>query len=565
MNRRPADQQARLEALDPGRSFIVQAPAGSGKTGLLTQRFLVLLAGVENPEEILAITFTRKAAAEMRDRILEALRQAASGEAPEEAYERQTFELARKALARDRERGWRLLENPTRLRVRTIDAFCQYLAGQAPLLSGLGGSAGVAEEARPLYEEAARNTLEELESEEAGEALALLLEQRDNDTGRLATLLAEMLARRDQWLRHIRQGDIREVLESALAVAVEQGLAEAARALAPWEARLAPLVRFAADNLAADKPLAACRDLEELPPPTADRLPCWRAIADLLLTKEGAWRQGVNKNQGFPAGCDEKKSMKALLEELHAHPEAATALHNLRSLPDPAYREPEWQVLEALSRVLHRAVAHLQLVFGETGRVDFSEVMLRALHALGPPDDPTDLALRLDYRIQHLLVDEFQDTSRNQYDLLERLTAGWQPGDGRTLFLVGDPMQSIYRFREAEVGLFLQVWRHGLGDLSLVPLRLAVNFRSRAGIVEWVNDHFPRILPGRDDPFTGAVRFAPSVAFHEGLAGEAVTVHARLGRDDRAEARQVVEIVRDHPAETDGELAILVRLSLIHL
>ena len=559
MNRRPADQQARLEALDPGRSFIVQAPAGSGKTGLLTQRFLVLLAGVDNPEEILAITFTRKAAAEMRDRILEALRQAASGEAPEEAYERQTFELARKALARDRERGWRLLENPARLRVRTIDAFCQYLAGQAPLLSGLGGGAGVAEDARPLYEAAARHTLEELESEEAGEALALLLEARDNDTGRLAALLAEMLARRDQWLRHLHDHNTRGVLEEALSVAVEQGLAEARQALAFRETELVPLVRFAADNLDADEPLAACRDLEALPPPTADRLPCWRALADLLLTKDGNWRKGVNKNQGFPAGCDEKEPMKALLETLSAHPEAAAALHNLRSLPDPVYRDTEWRVIGALFQVLRHAAAHLQLVFGEAGQVDFSETMLRALQALGPPEEPTDLALRLDYRIQHLLVDEFQDTSRSQYELLERLTAGWQPGDGRTLFLVGDPMQSIYRFREAEVGLFLEVWRHGLGDLSPVPLRLEVNFRSQRNIVEWVNDHFPRVLPERDDLFTGAVRFTPSAAFHGALPGEAVTVHPRLGRDDRAEAQQVVEIVREHLAETDGDLAILVR------
>jgi len=131
-----ADSADRAAALDATRSCIVQAPAGSGKTGLLIQRVLRLLAGVGRPEEILAITFTRKAAAEMRRRVLEALQAAARGEAPPgEPHGQLTLDLARAALARDRERGWRLLENPARLRVQTIDSLCASLAEKGRMQS----------------------------------------------------------------------------------------------------------------------------------------------------------------------------------------------------------------------------------------------------------------------------------------------------------------------------------------------------------------------------------------------------------------------------------------------
>ena len=101
----PKDQAARLAALDPTKSFIVQAPAGSGKTELLTQRFLTLLAGVKQPEDIVAITFTKKAAAEMRNRILDALK--GSG--------LPSFTLAQAALKRDKEQDWQILYNPQRM------------------------------------------------------------------------------------------------------------------------------------------------------------------------------------------------------------------------------------------------------------------------------------------------------------------------------------------------------------------------------------------------------------------------------------------------------------------
>jgi hypothetical protein len=145
--------------------------------------------------------------------------------------------------------------------------------------------------------------------------------------------------------------------------------------------------------------------------------------------------------------------------------------------------------------VLKRAAAELKLLFQERRQTDHAEVPMAAMQALGPPEAPTPLAEALYARIEHLLVDEFQDTSASQYEILRRLTAEWVPGDGRTLFLVGDPMQSIYGFREADVGLFLQAAAAGLGHLPLEFVQLNRNFRSDRELIGWFNSVSPPCWP----------------------------------------------------------------------
>ncbi len=198
------DQAARERALDVSASFVVQAPAGSGKTSLLTQRLLALLAIVDLPEEILAITFTRKAAAEMRTRVVEALRAARSPFEPVNAHDRTTRTLARKALARSAERGWSLELQPSRLKIQTIDALAQSLARAMPILSRAGASLDVETEAEVLYDEATQRLMSELEDGgTVARNLATVLEHFDNDYDQVRRLFVSMLARRDHWLPSI--------------------------------------------------------------------------------------------------------------------------------------------------------------------------------------------------------------------------------------------------------------------------------------------------------------------------------------------------------------------------
>ena len=211
------DADARRAALDPGRSFVVQAPAGSGKTGLLIQRYLALLAGVAQPEAIVAMTFTRKAVAEIRERIIEALNAAADHDEPEDAYDAATWRLARRALQRDAELGWNLRAHPARLRVLTIDALAAALMRQAPLATRQGAEPRLVEQAQWLHRRAAEEALNDAAADD--KAWATMLARLDNDATRTVSLLADMLGKREQWLRELlaAEGGHRKTLERAIA------------------------------------------------------------------------------------------------------------------------------------------------------------------------------------------------------------------------------------------------------------------------------------------------------------------------------------------------------------
>jgi ATP-dependent exoDNAse (exonuclease V) beta subunit len=249
--------------------------------------------------------------------------------------------------------------------------------------------------------------------------------------------------------------------------------------------------------------------------------------------------------------------MIGLLRTLAAVPGLAAALHGVRQLPPPRYDETAWGFIEALLEVLPRAAARLQLVFAEAHVIDFIEASQIALRALGEPDAPSDLLLRLDMRIEHLLVDEFQDTSLSQYELIERLVAGWTPGDGRSLFVVGDPMQSIYGFREAEVALYLDAQRQRrLGEVALEPLVLRCNFRAQCDLVGWVNRVFARALDASPLATEVAVAFGAATPVLPGEPPPAVTVEGCISDVD--EAARVVTHVRAALANRAG-VAVLVR------
>jgi ATP-dependent helicase/nuclease subunit A len=428
------------------------------------RRFLKLLPLTRAPEEVLAITFTKKAAAEMRKRVLAELPNAG--------------EIAH------------------RLRIETIDAFCMSLARQLPVPAQFGVPPGIVEDAHELYREAAANTLALLETKEFGDRVAKLLSHLDNNVATATSLISNMLARRDQWLRKTGGAPTRARLESALASERER-LIQRAQAL-------------------------DARASEE--------------FARTVLTKEGTWR----KRPPAPP-------------ELVGNEPLRQALYALCSMPPAKYTDEQWAALEAMLELLPVAAAQLKFVFAARGEADFTEIAQGAVRALGSVEDPSDLLLKLDAKISHILVDEFQDTSISQWELLEHLTAGWQPDDGRTLFVVGDPMQSIYRFREAEVALFLKARREGLPNVKLEPLALKTNFRSQANLVDWFNASFSGILPAEENEASGAVPYSAAASHHAALPGAAANWHCFA--DPAAEAQEVVKIV----AAAKGTKALLVR------
>jgi len=597
----PPDQLERERALDPGCSILVQAPAGSGKTDLLTRRFLRLLAEVEEPGQVVAITFTNAAAAEMRQRILAELEKAAASPAAE-ADEFSMDGLANRALEHSHRLGWKLLDLPAQLRICTIDSFCRDLALQQPLLSGFGGGIDIAEQPAELYRRAARRALEKID--QTGSALAAAIEElllwRDNGWQEMEELLVEMLKSRDRWMRGFvleREPDwdaLRERLERPFAHAVRDALTRVSQLLdqaAGARAEAMELARFAC-QLSGGQLHQELAELAEIPSApfsgsagVEEARQAYVCLAALLLTLDGSFRKQVDKRLGFPADRKrEKGRILDLIAALAAVPGLESALAAVCTLPPARYTEEDWQIVRACFTLLRQAAGELQIAFAEAGKVDFIEVAQIAQRVLKDEDNfPTDAALAVSDGIRHLLVDEFQDTSRRQHQLLASLIAAWPERTERTCFAVGDPMQSIYFFRDADAELFPRVKEAGLeisgsdpagpDPFSVEPLLfdfvpLKANFRTAPELVKRLNEIFVEVFAANDG---SGVTFSSAEPALEATpsAGTAFSLHLRFvpqagrGRSaDPEDARQkeaarteqieeIVALIRTHQRSID--------------
>jgi ATP-dependent helicase/nuclease subunit A len=569
----PPDHAERSRALDPARSFLVQAPAGSGKTYLLTQRFLRLLALAAKPDEIVAITFTNAAAAEMRNRVLEALENAETSISAEDADPESLPALAQKAMEHAHQMGWKILDQPGQLRITTIDAFCRGLALQSPLswglLSGLGGRLDAVENASDLYRRAARRTLELLAGADSPlrRSVEEVLLWRDNNWKDVEDLLVDMLGQRNRWYQEFvfaREGDweaLRRRLEAPFCRGVRRRLEVLGRMLDGLSGSrefAMELAQFACTSGGKLMPTGLA-ERAELPVSFVtidgveeavlldDAAGAYRDLACFLLTAKGEWRKkgGLNVNHGFPAtleGKAAKERFGELIDGLRQEPGLEAALAAFCAPMPVRYTEEEWTLMRHCFAVLRVAFVELQGVFAETGSVDFVEVAQIALRILEPQNGfPSDLTIRQADSIRHLLIDEFQDTSRSQHQLLARLIAAWPEREGRSCFCVGDPMQSIYGFREAEVELFERTRTHGLeisDGVDETPFRfefvsLRANFRTAPSLVEDLNGHFERIFSEDDG---SGVRFFPVEAARAAGASSKTELHLAFTRSTRATA-----------------------------
>jgi len=273
-----------------------------------------------------------------------------------------------------------------------------------------------------------------------------------------------------------------------------------------------------------------------------DHLEHWQALIHLLVKADGDWRAGFRSDWlRFTWDKRHTPSIKGLIASLQDQEGVLPAIKRFNCLPPARYPEEQWFVAKALFRVLSRALAELQVVFAEHGGCDFAEPALLARAALRQERGMEGYEASLGSELRHLLVDEMQDTSTAQYELIRLLTEGWN-AEGKTVFLVGDPKQSIYLFRQARVERFVATMqRERMGELRLGRLRLTANFRSQAGLVHGLNGQFGQIFPsasGADDvPFVTAQAVRADTIGVEGDGG--LAWHPAVASGARVEIGEV--------------------------
>jgi ATP-dependent helicase/nuclease subunit A len=546
----PHDGAIRALSIDPRRSMVLMAPAGSGKTTQLLFRLLACLTVSQRPEEILAITFTNKAAKEIVERVVGALAMAAIGVEPTAAHEIPLYRLSRLVLERDKEMGWNLALNPARLQIMTFDSYCARLAAMTPIMSGLGGGR-TSEDPSLVYREAILETLGSVNDEGIPdvlrEALEAVLSFAKNRFELLVPMFGSLLAKRDQWVGDALNLDI-DSMSNAVSSLVASSACEAQAAIyGSGLSDAVDLLQRASGELD-DFGWAANPVMDS----STEGLAFLRNFASFILTGDNTLRAVVNVKNGMPAGHPITKEMNTLLKGLKGTDASVVSLLvTAKTLPDSDYPEQSAVMAKHLTIILRYLMANLMLAFDRTATVDFPEVAQRAIQSLGCGGEIGEALLEED-RIRHLLVDEAQDTSPSQHNLLLKLIEAWEQGDDRSVFFCADRFQSIYLFRGATPDLFNQmVSDRSFGPKELEIHHLVVNFRSSPAVVEWNNNTYEQVFAGTDSTF---VRSVPFRDYEGGVNLEPIT-SGSLG-----EAARVVEIIQDEFAKDPQQsIAILVR------
>ncbi|MES2632842.1 MAG: UvrD-helicase domain-containing protein [Pseudomonadota bacterium] len=428
-------------ACDPRRSVAVEACAGAGKTWMLVSRILrALLAGAQ-PQDILAITFTRKAAGEMRQRLLEWLQEFAHASPDELKLQLQIRGIANptddevKALA-----GLyaKVLESGRPVRILTFHAWFASLLRNAPM--------AVMDRMRlPASYQLLEDDTQAID----------LVWRRFH-----AAIVADESARADFRASIAEHGrsQTRKALEAALAKRVEFSFADAAGAVDE------SVMHFAQQFPEFDGVDEPCNLLSRLDTPREQLAAAARALGRSKAPTHSA--KGVELEQAVTEGSLDAviAALLTLKGEPRKFSDKIDGLDLIRSAQELAMRLAQacrqhgaWLHQQRMARLARILIAEFAAMKRERGWIDMNDVEQAAQTMLADPVLAGWVQERLDARIKHLLVDEFQDTNPLQWQSLHSWLSGYAGagGDAPGIFIVGDPKQSIYRFRRAEPQVFI--------------------------------------------------------------------------------------------------------------